>query len=227
MPKRKRDAGAPAAPPPPMKRLCGADPRTAQCPQCHEALPHFDQNLTPFSCGDNAYCVLCAAPAAQRDPPTCDDCNQRALEKLYYDCKILSKHTPLQLGVRMLIEEDDYNPFELLCRDCERDNRYPFSEDGSRVCEMYQVTDVLWDALYPEDDKIIFQEGAHTFKHGKFIICLSCIEKKLGRALTCEDFGLQTPRRISPRVGDGPPGHHLPPLSARLRARFAATRQDH
>jgi len=192
------------------------DPRHVLCPACKELLPHFQADRTPYSCDTNAYCVLCAAaPVATGEPPLCRHCVQWALTQAGC-CKVLSNHSLLQRCAREFIYELD--PLLCHCRDCQQWCG-SFLEEGTRVCEDYYVTDALWDAVCPDDNVITADEGTWISRSGKFVLCVGCFERRLGRQLMCEDFGWDKPRRTSPRAYGRFPGP-----SRRLRERYATAR---
>ena len=69
-----------------------------------------------------------------------------------------------------------------LCLDCGFDTRpgEPGSKGVARQCEWYSVWDYLWqEAGMPSENEQLWSSG---------FLCIGCLEKRLGRELTAEDF---------------------------------------
>jgi hypothetical protein len=49
----------------------------------------------------------------------------------------------------------------------------------------------VWEQAWPGT-----YQTAHVRQHGKFFLCLACLEKRLGRKLTSRDFDMQRMRKL-------------------------------
>ncbi len=94
--------------------------------------------------------------------------------------------------------ERDAIPAEELtiCPDCGID-AWSIEEDGRIVHEDFYVDNELWDSTCPDDDVVRWTENGTEFGQGRFVICIGCFEKRLGRRLTRHDLGAEP--------GDGGP----------------------
>jgi hypothetical protein len=61
-------------------------------------------------------------------------------------------------------------------------------EGGRLVHEDFYVDDELWDAVCPDDEVHEWTEDGTTFREGRFVMCIGCFERRLGRELTRADF---------------------------------------
>ncbi len=61
-------------------------------------------------------------------------------------------------------------------------------EDDRIVHADFYVQDELWDEVCPDDEVREWVVGGPKFREGKFVICVGCFEKRLGRRLRREDF---------------------------------------
>lgn len=61
-------------------------------------------------------------------------------------------------------------------------------EDGEIVHEDFYVHDALWDEVCPDDEVREWVVDGTKFREGKFVICVGCFERRLGRTLRREDF---------------------------------------
>jgi hypothetical protein len=100
------------------------------------------------------------------------------------------------------------------CPDCGID-AWGFEEDGRIVHEDFYVSNELWDATCPDDDTVRWTQDGSELAQGRFVICIGCFEKRLGRQLTLRDFGGEP--------GDEGPGDLIgTPPSRRYLDRWAA-----
>jgi hypothetical protein len=86
-------------------------------------------------------------------------------------------------------ERDALPPEErTICHDCGIEAWW-FEEDGVFVSEEFHVSDELWDATCPDDRVVrwVSDDGTH-FGQGRFVVCIGCFERRLGRQLTLRDF---------------------------------------
>lgn len=61
--------------------------------------------------------------------------------------------------------------------------------EGWRVAhEDFYVHDALWDRVCPDDEVEEWVADGVTYREGRFVICIGCFERRLGRQLTREDF---------------------------------------
>ena len=56
------------------------------------------------------------------------------------------------------------------------------------VHEDFYVHNELWDATCPDDDIVRWTQNGSDLAQGRFVICIGCFEKRLGRQLTRRDF---------------------------------------
>ena len=88
----------------------------------------------------------------------------------------------------MTVYEDfEFDPNFDACCDC-GGHAWRQHESGREVHEDFYVHDELWDRVCPDDEVVEWVEAGVTFRHGKFVMCIGCFEKRLGRQLTREDF---------------------------------------
>lgn len=79
-----------------------------------------------------------------------------------------------------------------LCTDCGID-AWVIEEDGNIVHEDFYVSNELWDATCPDDNVVRWTTSDGTeLGQGRFVICIGCFERRLGRQLTLRDFVGQT-----------------------------------
>lgn len=94
------------------------------------------------------------------------------------------------------------------CPDCGIDAWY-FEEDGTIVHEDFYVSDELWDAVAPDDGVVRWTHDSVEFGQGRFVLCIGCFERRLGRQLTADDLGA-TPDTELRWLGDiGPSRSYL------------------
>jgi hypothetical protein len=86
---------------------------------------------------------------------------------------------------RRLVGYFDPHP-DTSCRDCGL-GPWAFYEDDVLVHKDFYVHDALWNEVCPEDD------GTDHEYFGKFVLCIGCFEKRLGRELNHEDFNQGRP----------------------------------
>lgn len=67
-----------------------------------------------------------------------------------------------------------------ICHDCESD------------ADNYMVKDLVWRRAFPDYKKVRFQLKVEG-KDPRILLCFDCLEKRLGRLLTAEDFDLSVP----------------------------------
>jgi hypothetical protein len=70
------------------------------------------------------------------------------------------------------------------CQDC-RFNTYPRWRRRGRV-EWYIVSDSVWDAAGMPTELLVFPAGPVEWRPG--LLCIGCLECRLGRRLTPDDF---------------------------------------
>lgn len=101
--------------------------------------------------------------------------------------------------VRIRLQERNAIPDDELtiCPDCGID-AWEFEEDGRIVHEDFLVSKDLWDSTCPDDDIVRWTQDGSELAQGRFVICIGCFEKRLGRQLTRRDLG-------------GEPGDEEPP----------------
>jgi len=108
---------------------------------------------------------------------------------------------PYEVKERIAELEGDPNGFTSICHDCGID-AWAFEEDGRTVTEEFYVSSTLWDAAAPDDEVIHWttEDGAELGQ-GRFVLCLGCVERRLGRTLTKDDLGAKgrPPRGASRR----------------------------
>ena len=63
-----------------------------------------------------------------------------------------------------------------------------FEEDNQTVHEDFYVSNDLWDSVCPDDMVRRFVNEGIEYGQGKFVICIGCFEKRLGRKLTRQDL---------------------------------------
>ena len=102
-------------------------------------------------------------------------------------------------------------PAAQTCKDCGI-NAWQIDEGDRMAHEDFYVHDSLWDAACPDDEVVEWTQGRVAFREGNFILCIGCLEDRLGRQLTREDF--TTPPQ---RMGGTPPSY-------RFRRRWKARR---
>lgn len=91
-------------------------------------------------------------------------------------------------AVKRIAERDAVPPDELtMCRDCGID-AWGFEEDGQLVQEDFNVSNALWDATCPDDEVVRWTEDGSELGQGRFVLCIGCFERRLGRELTLLDF---------------------------------------
>lgn len=61
-------------------------------------------------------------------------------------------------------------------------------EDDRVVHEDFYVHDELWDSVCPDDAVFEWVVGGTRFREGRFVMCVGCFERRLGRRLTRADF---------------------------------------
>lgn len=84
-------------------------------------------------------------------------------------------------------------------------------KEGDRAAhEDFYVHDELWDSVCPDDQVHQWVEDGITFREGRFVMCIGCFERRLGRQLNREDFTVPPQRMFG-----------VPP-SYRLRSRWKA-----
>jgi len=116
---------------------------------------------------------------------------------------------PDEVKTRIAELEGDPNGFTSVCHDCGID-AWDFEEDGRTVTEEFYVSNELWDAAAPDDEVIRWTtEDGTDLGQGRFVLCLACFERRLGRTLTKDDLGA---------TGRPPNG-----ASRRFRERWTAT----
>lgn len=75
-----------------------------------------------------------------------------------------------------------------LCHDCGVD-AWSFEEYGRIVHEDFYVPNALWDATCPDDGVVRWRtQDGNEFGQGRFVLCIGCFERRLGRELTLRDF---------------------------------------
>lgn len=85
--------------------------------------------------------------------------------------------------------DGETNGFTSICRDCGID-AWGFEEDGREVTEEFYVSNALWDAAAPDDEVIRWTtDDGVELGQGRFVLCLGCFERRLGRTLTKDDLG--------------------------------------
>lgn len=82
------------------------------------------------------------------------------------------------------------------CVDCGVD-AWAQNEDGRLVHEDFYVHDEMWDAVCPDDEVVEWEASGTTFRQGRFLICIGCFERRLGRRLERRDFAAP-PHRLFP-----------------------------
>ncbi len=88
----------------------------------------------------------------------------------------------------------DYDDRFDACPDCGL-AAWRLKEGHREAHEDFYVHDELWDTVCPDDQIVEWTEGGITFREGRFVICIGCFERRLGRELNREDF-TGPPRRL-------------------------------
>jgi len=90
---------------------------------------------------------------------------------------------PEEVRARQAELEADPNGFTSICHDCGID-AWGFEEDGRTVTEEFGVSDELWDEGAPDDEVIRWTAAdGSVVGQGRFVLCLGCFERRLGRTL--------------------------------------------
>lgn len=87
------------------------------------------------------------------------------------------------MGDEFQIEMDD----DFACPDCGV-LAWRQIEDGRVVHEDFYIHDELWDSVCPDDVVFEWVENGTKFREGRFVMCIGCFEKRLGRKLTQADL---------------------------------------
>lgn len=82
---------------------------------------------------------------------------------------------------------EDVDDGLLDCEDCGI-SAWMQDEDGRIVHEDSYVHDGLWDSVCPDDGVVESMVNGEKHRHGRFVMCIGCFEKRLGRRLRREDF---------------------------------------
>jgi hypothetical protein len=122
-------------------------------------------------------------------------------------------------AVSRMVESEAGDPDRLtICHDCGID-AWAFEEDGEIVHEDFYVSNELWDAVCPDDDVVRWTTDDGTeFGQGRFVVCIGCFERRLGRPLTLRDLNSDdeldalSEARLAQLMEKGPsPSYPLPP----------------
>lgn len=83
----------------------------------------------------------------------------------------------------------DYNELDvsLLCHDCGIE-AWMFEEGGQLVHEDFYVSNELWDEACPDDRVRRYTVNGFEYGEGRFVVCIGCFEKRLGRELSRGDL---------------------------------------
>jgi hypothetical protein len=127
----------------------------------------------------------------------------------------MTDEMPPEAVIRMREREAIPGEELTICPDCGID-AWRFEEGGRIVHEDFYVHDELWDATCPDDDIVRWTQNGTDFAQGRFVICIGCFEKRLGRQLTRQDFGGEPGDERPGDLGGDPP-------SRRYLDRWAAT----
>lgn len=66
---------------------------------------------------------------------------------------------------------------------------WQFEEDGRLVQEDFAVANEVWDTACPDDQVMRWTAPTgEELAQGLFVLCVRCLERRLGRRLTREDF---------------------------------------
>lgn len=82
---------------------------------------------------------------------------------------------------------EDFDDGLLDCEDCGIP-AWMLEEQGRIVHEDFYVGDELWDSVCPDDHVVESFVDGEKRRNGRFVMCIGCFEKRLGRRLRCEDF---------------------------------------
>jgi hypothetical protein len=61
-------------------------------------------------------------------------------------------------------------------------------ENGRLVHEDFYVHDELWDSVCPDDEVETSYVNGDKFRNGRFVMCIGCFERRMGRKLARADF---------------------------------------
>jgi hypothetical protein len=83
--------------------------------------------------------------------------------------------------------DQEWDESLLDCEDCGI-KAWSQVDDGQLVHEDFYVNDELWDSVCPDDEVETFYANGTMFRNGRFVICIECFERRMGRKLTRSDF---------------------------------------
>jgi hypothetical protein len=92
-------------------------------------------------------------------------------------------------GLDRMMQRDAVPEDELtLCHDCGID-AWQFEEEGRLVHEDFGVVNEVWDTACPDDQVVRWTAPTgEQLGQGLFVVCVGCLERRLGRRLTREDL---------------------------------------